>query len=142
MKKILIPVDGSDFSMRAVEKGAEIAKEMNSEIVLLNAVERVTFDEDEKENELVASKHLKRRSEKALAKGKAILDNLNISNVTMVSEVADADDAIVDYADKHAMDLVIMGSQGLNAGKIKAIFVGSVTRKVIYQCDIPILIVK
>lgn len=141
MKKILIPVDGSEFSMRAVEKGVEIAKSMNSEIVLLSAGHKLTFDED-KETELEAAKYFKRRSEEVLSKGKEILEGLNFTNYKLVSEIADVSDAIINYAKTQDMDLIIMGSQGLNAGRIKGIFIGSITRKVIYQTDLPVLVVK
>lgn len=141
MKKILIPVDGSDYSMRAVEKGVELAKKFDSEIVLINAYELLNFSES-KENEEARADALQKYSEKILEKSQPVLSKLNFSNYQLVSEVDEPTSAICNYADKNGIDLIIMGSQGLNAGKFKGIFVGSITRKVISCTGLPVLVVK
>lgn len=141
MKKILIPIDGSDFSLRAVEKGAEIAKQFDSEIVLFNAIDYIKFD-DRGRNELAILGELERYSQSALEKGKDLLEGLNFNNFKLVSETGNTTNLVCGYADKNGMDLIVMGSQGLNAGKIKGIFIGSIARKVVSCSQIPVLVVK
>lgn len=141
MKKILIPIDGSDYSMRAVEKGVELAKKFDSEIVIINAIEYLDLLES-RESEKARTDALGEYSRKILDKSKPILNMLNFSNYQLVSELDEPTNAICKYADKNGMDLIIMGSQGLNAGKFKGIFVGSITRKVISCTNLPVLVVK
>ena len=48
--------------------------------------------------------------------------------------------ALLEYADTHACDLIVMGSRGL--GAIKEWMLGSVSHHVVQQSKVPVLIVK
>ena len=48
--------------------------------------------------------------------------------------------SISKYAVKHGMDLVIVGTRGLN--KVEALLMGSVSRKVAETCEVNCLIVR
>lgn len=141
MKKLLIPIDGSEFSASVIKKGVEIARAFDGEIVLLNIIDYVKFD-DESQNVLATSGVLEKQSEKVLQKGKEILASLGFSSFQIFSEFGETGSAISEFAEKNNIDLIIMGSQGLNAGRIKGMFVGSVTRKVLNHTELPVLVVK
>lgn len=141
MKKIIIPFDGSDYSIRAMEKGVELANILGGEIVVINAIEHLAYNE-EKTNKLVAADSLKDYSEKILQDGKSVMERLGFTNYKLESVIDEPTNAICGYAKRNGMDLIIMGSQGMNAGKFRGIFIGSITRKVISCTDLPVLVVK
>ncbi|MEM4080155.1 MAG: universal stress protein, partial [Metallosphaera sp.] len=48
--------------------------------------------------------------------------------------------AILDYASKNGIDLIITGSRGLST--IKRMFLGSVSSRIIHEAKMPVLVVK
>ncbi|NTW71923.1 MAG: universal stress protein [Eubacteriaceae bacterium] len=142
MKKILIPVDGSEFSTRALEKGKEIAKAFSSSIVILNIIDiRIPISDQagmplDEEIELST----KLSSEKILKKAREQISDLTekVETITLQGRTAPI---IEEYAQNNKVDLIVMGSQGLGSG-VPSALIGSVTNKVIHNTTIPVLVVK
>lgn len=141
MKKILIPIDGSEYSQRAILKGREMVKAFDSELILLNVVSplipNLTVEESVQFLET-----MKKQSQKILEEAKALFSEIDQTKIQLVSLEGDASASISNYVERENIDLVIMGSQGLNAGRIRGLFIGSVTRKVLYSIKTPILVIK
>jgi len=141
MKKILVPVDGSVYSDRAIERAREIAKAFDSDVVIFNVIPlavvptgRIHYDIHPLfEENKAASEHL-------LEKAKTFFEGTNI-RIETVSVMGDAADAIVDYAKNNGIDLVVMGSHGMGA-IMSRILTGSVTTKVLHHIDVPVLVIK
>jgi len=141
MKKILIPVDGSDYSERAIEKAKELATAFNSDIVIFNAIPvtiaptgRIHFDVQ------VLVEENRKASEALLEKSREKLGDYP-GKVETVAMHGDAPSAIVQYAKENGVDLIIMGSHGMGA-VMNRILTGSVTTKVLHHTDIPVLVIK
>lgn len=161
MKKILVPIDGSECSNIAIDKANELAKAFDSEVVLLYVSDATSFQfvaqighgsnyphggttpgtapvavpELDKYRETV-----KETAQKVLASGKARCMALGdkVSTVQLEGKTADM---IIEFIDANKdIDLVIMGSHGM--GGFRRFFVGSVTHKVTVSIDRPILIVR
>lgn len=146
MKKILVPIDGSDCSFTALKKAKEIAKAFGSHVVLLNVIDKNSTDYPSHPYRFPSEMFKKAGEEQAarkvisqniLADGKAALSELG-ENVTTICREGDAADYITKYAERDHFDLVIMGSKGMSG--LHAI--GSVTRKVALKISKPILIMK
>jgi len=146
VKNILIPIDGSVYSDKAVAKGKEIAEAFESDVVLLNIMPPFTanatygyavvpLDMIKEEYEIS-----RKNSEAILAVAKNSLADMG-SKVSTVSLHGDTADAIIDYIKSNNFDLVVMGSHGLGA-VLNRLLTGSVTTKVLHHIQIPILIVK
>ena len=140
MKKILIPVDGSEYSSHAIAKGRELADAFNSEVIILNVVpsnittaRRIHFDAHDTVDEFRAA------SENVLKKAKKQFGKY-AGKIKTVSVDGDAAVAIVDYAEENGCDLIIMGTRGV--GGLKGLLMGSQIQKVISLSDIPVLAVK
>jgi nucleotide-binding universal stress UspA family protein len=119
MKKILIPVDGSSYSVRAVKKGAEIAKAFDGEVVLLNVIDiKFAVPAQATVGFSSAAKDIK----------------------TEIIE-GDSSISIIKYIENNDIDLVIMGSQGVSGG-LKGLLIGSVTNRVLHNTHVPVLVVK
>ena len=140
MKRILIPVDGSENALRAVEYGITAASGCASaEVHLLNIQEpiydqvRDVMTQPEVERmEIETGKYI-------LEKAKKILDDAGIPNVMEV-RIGPVAPKIADYAREMKCDNIIMGTRGM--GSIKTLIMGSVTTKVIHLADVPVTLVK
>lgn len=141
MKTILLPVDGSENSTRAVQRAIDIYKESGeSKLLLVTAYPPI------------ASGNVKRffsagdiqafymeEGQKALAPAKALLDAAGVpyEEEVLVGPVAQT---IAECAKKKNVDTVIMGTRGL--GTVSGMVLGSVTTKVLSLVDVPVLLVK
>ncbi|WP_303862830.1 universal stress protein [Alkalibaculum bacchi] len=140
MKNIAIPIDGSDGSKKAMAKAKEFARVFGSNITLLN-VKEIPVQEDyyNKIEDYLAL--LNEMSQKVLNEGKKFFSDLEC-NINTVSLEGNAARSIVKYVENNDIDLVIIGSEGLNSNGIKRVLIGSVANKVLHRLKKPLLIVK
>jgi nucleotide-binding universal stress UspA family protein len=146
MRSFLVPVDGSDNSMRAVEVACrQIDPRQPAMVHLLNvqppnhsAVVRKYLSQD-----LIDQFH-QQEGETALRSARTRLDNAGIACTSRV-EVGDVAQTIARYAQEMRCDQVIMGTRGLGAGGVAAIsglLLGSIATKVLHLVDVPVTLVK
>ncbi len=136
--KILVPVDGSAYSLKAVENACNLAKSNPPSEVVLLAVSLALFDLED-EGHYVADK-LKRQAENALSLAKAQAQEKNVTPRALLATGVSAADEIVEAAKKEKADLIVIGSRGL-AGKTKY-FLGSTASKVVTYSPCSVLVVK
>ncbi|MEW6725878.1 MAG: universal stress protein [Bacillota bacterium] len=142
LKKILLPTDGSDHSLRAAEYVAGIMKERPAlQVTLLNVYqvlpEFATYDSPVGPTGAVAS--LKEMSRRALERTKKVFDDAGLT-VRMVSKQGDPGREIVAFARKGDYDHIVIGSRG--TGTLKGLVFGSVVNKVLHLSAIPVIIIK
>lgn len=143
-KKILVPIDGTEYSKEATLKAKEIAEKFGSEIVLLHVMETTT--EDYPSNPYKFSRELidklkfehKHISDKIIENGKKDLESLG-DKVTGFQKEGLPYTEIVEFAEEIEADLIVIGSSGTR-GFLGAI--GSVARKVALNSKKSVLIVK
>jgi nucleotide-binding universal stress UspA family protein len=143
MKHILIPVDGSDFSIKALEAGKEMAKEFDSKVTILNVIPiEVTMIAGRGSYMYIpiVPGEVPDFSEEILAEARKQFDGMK-NQVETVAKQGNIADNIVDYANENDVDLVIMGSHGLGALKNR-LMTGSVTTRVLHHIDKPVLVIK
>ncbi len=143
MKHILIPVDGSDYSIKAIEAGKEMAKAFDSKVTILHVIPlemtliagRVNFMYMP-----IVPEEIPDYSEGILAEAKKQFEGMSnvIETVGLQGNVADI---IVEYTHEHDIDFVIMGSHGIGAFKNR-LMTGSVTTRVLHHIDKPVLVIK
>ncbi len=135
--KILVPVDGSAYSLKAVETACDLAKAQPSSSLVLMAV-GIELPELE-EGRYIADK-MKAQAEAALAKAKEVARKCGaVGDVLLVTGASPADE-IVRVAKDEKADLVVIGSRGL-AGKTMS-FLGSTASKVVTYSPCSVLVVK
>ncbi len=137
-RKILVPLDGSETSACSLDDvRAVTAGNPDAEIVLLMAAEPVKmelgFIQDKEESE----KNIRAWSEKTLGEIKDRLadEGLNVSSIVIQGRPADA---ILDYAEKNGIDLIVMSTHG-RSGPSRWAF-GSVADKVVRSSIVPVLV--
>lgn len=140
MKKILVPVDFSQYSEYALEVAAGIARKHNAEIIALHMMGLndavVSRDESKEVFEAMfymklAEKRFAEFLDKDYLKGIKVTDTVhNYKNFSEVNDVARDFEA----------DLIVMGSHGSSG--LREVFVGSNTEKVVRTSEIPVLVIK
>ena len=143
MKNILIPVDGSEYSMKAIDAAKEIAKAFNSKISILSVVTPELKISSGRGSNVYAPgllEELHKESLKMLEEAKKRFADMP-NPVETFSEDGFVADVIVRFAEEKGIDLVVMGSHGLGALKNR-IMTGSVTTRVLHHIDVPVLVIK
>src|SRR5665648_595237 len=145
MKKILIPVDSSEFSKRAVEEGVKMAKAFGSQVVLLYVANtRVNYSRYEINLSAEALQELAEGEKKS---AETMLNSLKETFGDMADKVeivileGHAIDEIVDYAKESDIDMIIVGSHGTGS-ILRKNSLGSVTSKVLLYVEKPVMVVK
>ena len=140
MKKIIVPIDFSEYSEYALETAAVLARKFNAEILVVHMLELssavLTSAVDKQEVEAVFYMKLaEKKFNNFLNK-----DYLNDIKVTPIIKHFKVFSELNEVVKEHHADLIVMGSHG--ASGIKEVLVGSNTEKVVRHSKIPVLVVK
>jgi nucleotide-binding universal stress UspA family protein len=142
MPRILLPVDGSDNSLRAVRYAAQSGARWSEplEIHLLNVQLPVAsgavkmFISQSQLNDYYRDEGMA-----ALKEARSVLDQAGVSYQHHIG-VGELGATIVEYANRHQCELIVMGTHG--RGAISGALLGSVAGKVIHLSRAPVLFVK
>ncbi|TKB07009.1 universal stress protein [Desulforhopalus sp. IMCC35007] len=138
-KKILLPVDGSKNSIRAMVNGLNLAEIMDSEIVLLY-VTGVIPPFIKGQALIEAEKAQKEEADQVLAPCYEFLEENEVNLSALYVSGLKIWDTICQVAKEEQCDLIIMGSRG--RGDWEGAMLGSVTHKVLAHCTLPVLVVR
>lgn len=142
MRKVLLPVDGSDSAFQAaLYVIAFIARHGPIELHVANVQPRPMEWQAQahgKENEAI-NDHQAVEAHLAM---KAVLHALNEEGIPYQTHVklGDAAETLAPLADELGCDNIIIGTRGL--GAISGIVLGSVTRKLLHLAKVPVTCVK
>lgn len=141
MRTILIPVDGSESSNRAVKAAIKAAHEFGGATLHLLTVHAPIVSGNVKRFFSIEAldDYYQDEGRNALLPAKAILDEAGVSYSEKIA-VGPVAITIADYAKKNECDLIIMGTRGL--GSVTGLVLGSVATKVLSLVDIPVALVK
>ncbi|MGI0005551.1 MAG: universal stress protein [Nitrososphaera sp.] len=146
ISRILVPIDGSENAFRAASFAADMAHRYGSELVLAYALEI---------NPTLASlgmpsvsvqeiKRLKEAARKEVDPWFARAIKEASSDLAIRTEVIESPlslvGTIIDYAEKNAVDLIIIGSRGRTG--FKKLLLGSVASGVVTYAPCPVMVIK
>ena len=137
VQHILVPVDGSEGSDRAVAQAIAMAEVLEAKLHFLYVANI---------NQLAINACLSEAILEAVTKaGNVILEQAMEMVPTGIdkdsySETGSPAVVILDYAATNNIDLIIMGSRGL--GVVKGVLLGSISQYVIEQAKCPVMVVK
>ena len=141
MKKILVPVDGSENSMKALEKACEVGILQNSEILILAVVN------SQRDNPYIVDQdYTSELSKENILRGQEILEEAKkkFSDYKGVVKTllrnGDVAETIIDIAEDEGYNLIIMGRRGTNISSRSLL--GSVSNKVLNYANTSVLVVK
>lgn len=134
-RKILIPVDGSGNSLKAVDLAADMVHDNDDSTILLHVAESVTvpdtlrrFLEVERIEGPPEWQYQQLLSSGILGEAERRAKERGIGSVRTVVASGDPAKTIVKSAADEKVDVIVMGSRGL--GAIKGFAFGSVSQKV------------
>jgi nucleotide-binding universal stress UspA family protein len=141
-KHILLPIDGSDLSLRAVDAGIALATRIDASVFAFHVLPpfpAVTYFAElllapqnvyTKEAVAGAERILSEVHRRADAAGVTFDSGFEFNHRPYV--------AIIGASAKHKCDLIVMGSHSWHG--FDRLLLGSETHKVILNCDLPVLV--
>jgi nucleotide-binding universal stress UspA family protein len=144
-ERILVPTDGSDVSERAVEYAVDLAATYGAEVHALYVVDidAVNFGLGTEQVDRIRQGRFGEMDElrERAAEATGSVATAAAHGLTVVEEVrvGHPHAVIVDYADTHDVDAIVMGSHGRSG--IKRALLGSVTERVLRSTHRPVLVV-
>jgi nucleotide-binding universal stress UspA family protein len=153
-KRIVVPIDGSDPSKRALSTALEIAKRFDSEVIVITVASvfhgRATYLENEKAKTTTSMSN-KRKAYEVLAETEEAhhVELLKEAEVIANKEGVEIQtellrgtpsEEIIEFLDEEAHDLIVMGCRGL--GTMKELLLGSTSSAVLHHCNHTVVIVK
>ena len=135
---ILIPIDGSEPSYRALEEGLEMAKYYGAKSTALFVIPKggEFFDLFDIKSVREA---FKEEGEKVLARARKIAEEKGVPLALRMTE-GRPHEKIIETAKTLGCDLIVMGSHG--HGSIGKFFLGSCTERVLAEAPCPVLVIK
>ena len=134
---ILLAVDGSEYSHRAIEYAKSLTELYGASLWLVHVFSNTS--------DLLGYEDFEKLYAKRKSAGQAVLDSakkiLGSTTFKVHEELLEGSeaDAILSVAEKHQADLIVMGTRGF--GAVKGLLVGSVSRKVIHLSNCPVMVV-
>lgn len=137
--KILVPIDGSAGSARAVEVAMELGRALGATIVLLEVIEEFGPLPGKYEAAPPGKDRTAWLAEERFAPLRDLLDAPDVSWTRRVEE-GYPPETICEIAEQDGVDLIILGSRGLRA--VGRFLVGSVSDRVVHHAPCSVLVAK
>lgn len=136
-RKILVGFDGSTAGRKAFDTALELAGTHGAELYVLSVARTLDVpDEVEAEAVIENSRHYHRR---LLAELKPIAAAKGV-NAHFAVEVGHPAEQIIFDADRHDVDLIVVGDRGRS--KFARLLLGSVSKQVVQYAGRPVLVVR
>lgn len=134
---ILVPIDGSEYSQKALLQACDLAKNYQSNLILVYVVDKPHPLEFLERKEFLGI--LRKFGKKVLIKGEQTAKNQGL-DVTIIMKEGNIANEIIKLAKNKKCNLIIVGSKGL--GGTLRFFLGSVSNKLANNSPCSLLIVK
>lgn len=145
-KRILVATDGTELSAKAVDKAITLARTVGAELFALKVVQQQA--QDHWDGALLHERETHARLEaqqtelaQAVVDGvKASAQAAGVQATALTVKAVSVADAVIDTAQTHACDLIVMASHGRRG--IARVLLGSETQHVLTHSQIPVLILR
>jgi nucleotide-binding universal stress UspA family protein len=143
VKKILMPIDRSEYNRKIIAYAISLSKAWGAEITAIHVIDvghGVGYGRNE------ATK--RGRAQEAKRPAEDLLDEIALlatnERVRIKKDVIEENDtvgkAIIDYAKKNGMDVIVIGTKGMTA--VEEYFFGSVAKEVIQHAHCPVFAIR
>ena len=147
MKKILIPVDGSEHSRKALAEGRIMAEAFGCQILLVHTVEglnlprgfNIAVPKIERGKGVYDENDMKEAAKMLQAYKETFGDKKDLVSTQVLQGFAS--DEIIKLLNESDVDMAILGSRGIGSPLYRNIL-GSVASKVLHHAEKPVLVVR
>lgn len=139
----MIAVDGSDHASAALDHAAMLARSLGAKLLVVHVASdewrNPAFGGDPSEDRADDQRaEIEAEARKVLDGHLEALDAGDL-DVTPIVDFGEADERIVELADEHDADLIVVGSRGLSG--FRSFLLGSVSYKVARTAERPVLVI-
>lgn len=152
ISKILVPIDGSELSRKAADYAIFLSSKLGTELCVIHVIDNVPYEHNvgsyglydiETPDEIKQILEEERGITKEWfdeIKGSAKEKNIQIIKTDLVTTRSSIESAIVDYAKRNRVDLIVIGPAGHSG--FKKLVLGSVVSGVIKHSHCPVMMIK
>jgi len=146
IKKILVATDASAASNRAVSEAAYLASKHEAELLILHVIRDMQLPAQMKtvpELEAFANTRediLRQVAENILLEARDKAKSEGAKKVQTAIGSGDPATSVIGFAKRRSIDTIVIGTRGL--GKVKGLFMGSVSRKIVNNAEANCFIVR
>lgn len=140
VKKILVPIDFSAYSLQALEYAKSIANSLGSEITVIHVIERVIYPAFYPEGYYPIVDFEPKLHGQILDSIDTFLKQIPDFKADKVVTAGRPSDEIINYANNNPIDLIIMATRGLSG--LQHLIVGSTAERIVRLSSIPVLTVR
>jgi nucleotide-binding universal stress UspA family protein len=141
--RILVAVDGSPHSEKALEYAVDLGKKYNAKLMIVHVVLRRFYAVTPSEAGVLATtvfvKEMEAEGREIITRAEAYAKSTGADYECKMLQGVPAEE-IVKAAQSEKVDLIVIGSRGLS--EVRAFLLGSVSDKVSHHAKCPTLIVK
>lgn len=135
--KVLIPIDNSEQSRKALERGLELAEKQGAEITIMTVMPAAGTTLDEMRN---IQQKLAAEYQSWLDEAKKLFTSKGIQVDTILEEGLTAANNIIRRAEEDKFDRIVMGATGMSA--LARILMGSTAAKVTAHAPCEVTVVR
>jgi nucleotide-binding universal stress UspA family protein len=147
VKKILLPTDGSEASLRAGEYAISVAELIGADIIVLNVIDKDYLDKlPQKDLTEKLAAELREEGKRAVEKFKMQIEGKqctgkckNVNMITMIKR-GKPYDVILKIAEEEDVHEIIMGKSGKHG--LEKFIVGSTTERVVRGSKVPVSVIS
>jgi|SRR5215216_3735986 len=152
ISKILVPIDGSELSRKAADYAIFLSSKLATELCVIHVIDNVPYEHNvgsyglydiETPDEIRQILQEERGITKEWfdkIKVKANEKDIQVIRTDLVTTRSSIESAIMDYAERNQVDLIVIGTTG-HSGFKKLVF-GSVASGVIKHSHCPVMMIK
>lgn len=142
IKKILVPLDGSQMAEAVLPHVQSLAQLYQAEVLLLEITEPLRPAVYPQGVELLEPilREMRAEANAYVRKTARTLNELGIKTQAEVIDAVDIAHTILTYADEKGADLITLSTHGLSG--ISRWLLGSVADKVIHSAKVPVLLIR
>ncbi|HEU4823106.1 MAG TPA: universal stress protein [Nitrososphaeraceae archaeon] len=152
ISKILVPIDGSELSRKAADYAIFLSSKLGTELCVIHVIDNVPYEHNvgsyglydiETPDEIKQILEEERGITKEWfdrIKVEANEEDIQVIRTDLVTTRSSIESAIIDYAERNRVDLIIIGTTG-HSGFKKLVF-GNVASGVIKHSHCPVMMIK
>jgi len=139
--KILCPTDFSECSLNAIEYAAKLGEKFNAELILFHVPNTEDYQKLFAKNPVSGDllTFAEKKLENLVQEVKMESINKGLYSCTGIIEEGKTSTTILEYADAHQVDLIIMGTEGIN--DFKKNYIGTRTSKVVSKSNVDVMVI-
>lgn len=137
LRRILVPIDGTDYSWRALEYACELAGYTRGSLVVMTVVSgRRLQPVMEVDGDCLRAQ----LGDELLEAAYVMLSGKNVDCTYILENDSDIAESILRCASEQQCEAIVLGSRGM--GALEGLFRSSVSQAVVEKATVPVTIVK